>query len=284
MSPRWTLLALLALSPLATGQEPAVNPHGSPTACASCHAPAEAGGYGAALPVVATCRGCHPTADMHPVGMVPNKVQVAKGFPLEDGAVVCSTCHAEPAHGAPHAALPPPFLRGGPYSRVTELCTTCHNPQAYVRTNPHTTRQGPSGSCSACHTRPPKSAALPEDAALRTAPGEACATCHPNATHAGMAEHMGRVVDATIAAKLPGPIALDQGRIACFTCHEVHDGQSGVYDTSKLSMSVLQRARAHEWPDLPLTHPWPGTQADNHLLALPLKGDALCGACHGAGP
>lgn len=263
--------------------EPRVNPHGAPDACGSCHAPAETG-VGAPLPVVATCKGCHPTADMHPVGITPKKITVPPSFPLENGQVVCSTCHTEPAHGGTAAELPAPWFRGGPYARVTELCTTCHAPQAFTRTNPHTPREGPPGACSACHTRPPTPATPPEDAALRMRPAEVCGTCHADVQHAGIPEHMGRTVPPDLAARLPAAVPLANGQIACFSCHEVHDGQGAAHPASKLTMSVVQRARSHEWAEVPLTRAWPGESTENHLLALPLEGDALCGACHGTGP
>jgi hypothetical protein len=206
------------------GDAPRPNPHGASDGCGSCHASAPEG-VGPPLPVVATCRGCHPTADMHPVDLVPTAVHVPDAFPLEGGRVVCSTCHAEPAHGGP--ALPPPYHRGGPYENPRDLCWSCHERAPFERTDPHrplVPRDPTSPTCSACHTTAPVRGAAPEQARLRLAIADTCtATCHLPTPHAGAAEHLGEIVDASVRSALPEGIALTgDGRIACFTCHEVH--------------------------------------------------------------
>jgi len=104
------------------------DPHGQPDACLACHEKPEGDEkVGKPLPVVATCRGCHPTADMHPVNMTPTDVTPHAGWPLDNGQVVCSTCHVEPAHDPEkYANLPKPWHRGGPYPVITDFCYQCH--------------------------------------------------------------------------------------------------------------------------------------------------------------
>ena len=274
------LLALLgaALAGPALGQ----SPHGDPNACAACHAaPAAGQTVGAPLPIVATCRSCHPTADMHPVGMKPNKVQVAAGWPLEDGAVTCATCHAEPAHGGPAAALLAPYHRGGPYQNTLQFCNSCHDTAALTRSNPHGAGRDPqSPTCTACHAGAPAAGAGPGEARTRLPVSEACTNCHPGPIHAGVPEHLGKSLSPAVRASLPPQIAVNNdGTIACWTCHEVHDGgAAGHPSNSPLASGLRALTRAGQdsgllWPD-----------ADPALLALPIDDGALCRACHGEGP
>ena len=269
-----------------------INPHGSPDGCGSCHAPgASAAEPGAPLPIVATCRSCHPTADMHPVGMAPNKVPVAAGWPLEDGKVTCATCHSEPAHGGDAAALKAPWHRGGPYESVTRFCYSCHQAENYALTSPHTPASAGDpreASCSACHTGTPPEGASLDQARLRAGADKACTgTCHTEAPHAGSDEHMGRVVEPAIASALSASMPLLNGQIACFTCHEVH-GTSAVATASgrhTLSDGLHARALERDWSALATPSViWPLGMDSHAMLAEPASDGSLCRACHGAGP
>lgn len=293
-----------AADPAAGTSEPRLNPHGSPDHCDSCHLPLEpvaapgpgapglpnetpaaAPTVGAAMPNVATCRGCHPTADMHPVGMKPNKEHVPSGWPLEDGKVVCSTCHEEPAHGGKVNTVAP-YHRGGPYPNKRDICWTCHERKPFERTDPHhpvTRRDTTSPTCSVCHTVAPKPGATVEKSRLRLTPDETCsATCHQGTIHSGVPEHLGVVVPPEMLAKLPPTFALpDDGKIACYTCHEVHgDGAAAAPRTpGRLALGL----RAYNGN--PTT--WPGEEPTSEhptLLALPVADGSLCQACHGVGP
>lgn len=274
-------LPTVALLALPAGSEEHANPHGRDDACGACHQ-VEDGEVGAPLPVVQTCRGCHPTADMHPVGMPPEHVRIAEGFPLEvDGTVTCATCHAEPAHGEPVGGAP--WFRGGPHDRIGSFCARCHEPERLTRWNPHHAdgadpRQA---SCSACHTRRPRMGVRPEQANLRLDPAAACATCHPAPPHQGVVEHVGREVSETI-------LPLADGRIACFTCHDVHrEGQAGsgvALAPSPLADALHQRAVASDWHGASgVTFPGAARERAS-MLRLPLEQGRLCAACHGEGP
>ena len=289
------LLMLLALPLLGVGGTPP-DPHGDPKACTACHAPAAAGQQvGAALPVVATCRGCHPTADMHAVDVAPVTIKVAPGFPLsEDGLLTCATCHAEPAHGGDEV-VPVPYHRGGPYADTLDLCFQCHDRGTYARHDPHHPvgpREEQDDSCAACHKGPPETRVEAARARLREDPEAACRTCHEGWVHVGASTHVGKTVPEAVARTLPEEIALLDGRIACWTCHEVHATHAEDRVPAKwrgervLGRSLRQGAVESEWdlPDVELD--WPGSVDEEHppLLALPVVDGSLCHACHGDGP
>lgn len=267
------------------------NPHGDPTACTACHAPgATPTEVGAALPIVATCRGCHPTADMHPVGISPNHVKVADGWPLEEGKLTCATCHAEPAHGGDAAALQAPWHRGGPYPNVTRLCYSCHEAESYTRTSPHRPEVGKDPkdtSCAACHSGAPPEGASPEKARLRAGADKACTgSCHSETLHAGAYEHLGKVVEPAVASQLPATMPLHQGAVACYTCHDVHGTTAkGAHSTSALASGLKQRALEEDWRDLATQSVVLPEGDDPHaMLSAPTSDGTLCRACHGAGP
>lgn len=283
-------LALRGADGVAVASGP-TNPHGDANGCTSCHAPGAAPGeVGAALPVVQTCRGCHPTADMHPVGMAPNKIKVAQGWPLEDGKVTCATCHAEPAHGGEAAKLSAPWHRGGPYPSVTRFCYACHEAEGYTRTSPHRPEAGEDptdSSCSACHSGTPAQGAAPEASRLRAGADKVCTgTCHSETLHAGAYEHMGKVVDPAVAAALPDDMPLLGGAISCYTCHDVHDaGSTAAHAPSTLASGLQSRALAHDWSGLASSSVvLPGADEAGAMLATSAADGGLCRACHGAGP
>lgn len=256
----WLLAAALA----------ADSPHGAPDGCPACHLATDAG-VGPARPATPTCLGCHPTADMHPVGVSPVTTRVPDGWPLEDGRVTCATCHVEPAHPGVDPALLSPWHRQGPYPRTLDLCARCHDLADYVRVDPHhATDATPraEGGCAACHTSSPAPGAPLAEARLRTAPDKVCALCHEGPVHHGVEAHLGRPAPAG----LPWPTGPD-GAIACFTCHEVHGGVDGAHGASALARQLRERA------GLP-----PAPEASDHpgLLQAPL--DPLCATCHGVGP
>lgn len=265
-----------------------VSPHGKPDQCLACHAPPPAGApsgtkVGAPLPIVENCRSCHPTADMHPVHVTPSRTKPPADFPLENGQVVCATCHTEPSHEWFNKALPPPWFRDGPYERITDLCVQCHAPTVYKRVEPHQGRTGNMGSCAACHIGPVTPGADQAGWRLRTKPEAACVVCHEGTVHAGTAAHLGKEVPAEVAAKLPPTMALVDGKIACFTCHEVHDGQHSGSVDAPLPQVLRSTAQEHGWAPVPADTIWPGQDTGTALLALPLQGSELCAACHGKG-
>ncbi len=285
------LLALLIVGPaLATEAEPERdNPHEDPTACAACH---EGGpeAPGPALPIVETCTECHEDADMHPVGLVPDAVRVAEGWPLLEGAVSCWTCHTEPACAAGEPS-PEPYLRGGAYERIQGFCYQCHDRETFTREDPHhpdERRSELDSSCAACHTGLPETGAAPEDARLREVEGGVCATCHVEHPHTGTEAHLHQPVEAVPRERIPAEVALaEDGRVRCWSCHEVHDEtpEPGRRWHRGHTLAQALRADAREGWELDDVEHWPCDDPGEHppMLALPLEDGTLCHACHAEG-
>jgi len=226
---------------------------------------------------------------MHPVDIRPEEVAIHGGWPLEDGVVTCATCHAEPAHGGEYAALPKPWHRGGPYRRITEFCYQCHQLHDYTRNDPHhpdEARSATDPTCSACHSTLPETGAGPTESRLRWDDTDACVVCHVGEVHFGVAEHVGKRVPDEIQATLPPSIALHDGDVTCWSCHEVHDGVSTGKLGSRMGEALRGAALETQWKELGEDVIWPGASAADHppLLSLPLQDGALCRACHGDGP
>ncbi len=276
-------LALAAAEPAATTPEPeaALSPHGRADACSACHDPGVDSAVGAPRPSLVNCRTCHPDADMHPVGMKPDQVPVAEGWPLEDGAMVCATCHDEAACDSPVATNPAPWLRGGTPARITDFCFRCHEADGYRRADPHHPEgEGPDGSCSACHTVTPPDQASPEASRLRSAPGELCGQCHEGQIHRGVSTHLGVVLPEAMTATLGGRLPLPaDGQVQCWTCHDVHEHGASPPQGKANRRTAALRAIARE--GRPETSP--ADPEHPPLLALPADGDELCRACHGEG-
>jgi hypothetical protein len=285
------LIPALTVSLGLAAQAPAEveNPHEDPGACAACHL-AGPPNPGPALPIVETCVDCHPDADMHPVGLVPDQVRVAEGWPLLDGAVSCWTCHTEPACRAGEPAEVP-YLRGGPVERMQDFCYRCHDRETYTREDPHhpDERRGEHDStCTACHTGLPETGAAPEDARLREVEGGVCATCHIDEPHLGSRAHLHQQVEAVPLAKVTEPVALPaDGAVRCWSCHEVHDETPEPHSRWHRGHSLAQalRADAREGWELDDVEHWPCDDPGEHppMLALPLEDGSLCHACHAEG-
>jgi len=283
------LLSLLLVTRAYAGSP--VNPHGDPNACGACHDPATDGSAsGAVRPIVKNCRSCHPTADMHPVGVAPTAQVIPEGWPLENGLVVCSTCHGEPAH-QDFTNNQPPYHRGGPYEVLSDLCYTCHDRGGYNRSDPHhpeSSRSNGDPTCAACHSGPPDAGASPENARLRYASNRVCVTCHVSSVHLGAPMHLGAVLAPDRAAKLPASMALLNGEIMCWTCHEVHDSAKEPTGHQRtVAQGLHARILASDWDNLEgeaVTWPGDGDPAHPRLLADSVTDGALCMHCHGRGP
>lgn len=268
--------------------EAPTNPHGAAEACASCHVSTD-GAVGAAKEVAASCYSCHPEETHHPMEMVPTEFHPPAGWPLEQGKVVCTTCHVEPAHAGLSDA-PSPYFRGGPYAVMTDFCFSCHSKSAVVsRTDPHRAASPYAAgdpTCGACHDAVPERGAAPGMAHLRLEPSRACATCHPAVPHLGVDEHVGKQVPAKVIAGLPPEMPLDGSAIACWTCHDVHAGHApGAVGRSDFAKALHAAAIAEPWAEVPADAIYPGALTDRlPMLARPLEKGALCSACHGEGP
>ena len=139
-------------------------------------------------------------------------------------------------------------------------------------------------TCSACHSGLPEPGASPSESRLRFPTEEACVTCHAGSVHAGVAEHVGETMDPTAA---PGLAWMEGGRIACWTCHEVHEPGSAHDTPGDRSAAFRALALREDWTELAADGvTWPGTSEPQHppLLALSADEGDLCRACHGEGP
>ncbi|MFZ5480895.1 MAG: hypothetical protein ACOZNI_29310 [Myxococcota bacterium] len=268
-------LALVPTSGRAT-ESRGESPHARKDACTACHLPGDAATIGAPKPIVDTCTSCHPDADMHPVGIKPRDVKVDGRWPLENGLVTCATCHAEPACDRTREDRAP-FLRGGIPDRKMEFCYRCHQSTKLERTDPHHPTAAAEGAkdptCAACHRAVPKDGAAPAASRLRVPAEESCETCHPGPVHTGVAEHVGQVQEEAPGDGLP---LTKDGKIACWTCHEVHGrgakAPAVAPRTSRIVAAMGVRPAKAPDPE----HP--------SLLALDAEDGSLCRACHGEGP
>lgn len=280
----------MSLLIFASAAQASDSPHGRPDQCVACHTETDTEISGLRQPIVPLCRSCHPNADMHPVGIAPQHIQVPPTWPLEQGRLTCATCHQEPAHATDkytgHAgeSINPtrPWHRGGPYSTTSDLCYQCHTRTEYSRQDPHHPHDD--RTCTACHTKRPAEGAAPDAAALRLEGTRLCGSCHADTQHVGMDAHMGKTMDSP-----PAALAFAAGNtVACWTCHDVHQHSAlPGPSTASIVENLQSRARNTDWAQVvPQDATWPGQAPADHppMLALPLAEGELCRACHGSGP
>lgn len=247
---------------------------------------------GAPLPTAESCGDCHEEADMHPTHVPVVIATVPDDFPLEDGLITCSTCHAEPACNG-NRSRGAPWRRGGPYPHAMSFCWRCHPAEEYGRNDPHhpaERRADDDPTCAYCHTTLPESGAPIAEARLRTDSVKVCDTCHLGDVHYGTATHAGVAIEEADRASLDPKIELDEGSVVrCWSCHEVHgDGERprpAATDDDRPSTTALLPGPDALWVDeAPPARIRPTDPAHPSLLVLPADDGQLCRACHGVGP
>jgi len=139
--------------------------------------------------------------------------------------------------------------------------------------NPHENMVRSKSVCIDCHTRLPKAGEHAADYFLVDAPSENCLGCHAEFEHAGVHEHVGKD-----AEPLPGD---ENGKIACFTCHDPHP--EGVLEGRKVYKAVVNEQTkaliaARELPPSAERHE-PG-EAFGGLLRFSPMSDGGCPPCH----
>lgn len=237
----------------------APDPHGSRQLCFACHAgrirEGEEVRFVSGRDNIKLCNGCHTRPG---VRKAPHVVDLTSsegtwrmdylGYPLNQGKLVCSTCHDEASHGKPDSANPN-FLRGGPYPDVDKFCYRCHLEDKEVYNNPHRQVDGfgriRSESCRFCHRNDPDAGKkTPANLEMIGDDSALCSGCHQIRPHPGVdhlipmkGEKAARKIEYEERQKVLIPLSGD-GRITCSTCHNPHakgvlKGEAGVGGGSK---------------------------------------------------
>ncbi len=265
------------------------------------------------------CASCHRGREERHLGAVVGAGAAAavrtRGGRLEDGRVVCATCHT--AHGARgpslliepygpdrddlcrvcHAGL---AVKGQAAAGSSPACARCHEPHSPrpllapagpVCSGCHADHAGPGDHptltpyCSECHSvhhpvRPPGA----ERALLRVLPagGMLCSRCHPDA---GPPHAAGLPVEASRPGLLRrrGLAPDARGRLDCTTCHRSHGARApGLLVLGRGRLCLYCHPRENPFgPD--------GPRAGPHPVGVSFPdGDPLtCSTCHrahGTGP
>ncbi|MBX3396819.1 MAG: hypothetical protein KF841_15790 [Phycisphaerae bacterium] len=241
------------------------NPHWSATRCDTCHT--MTGPQAAPIPVADVDAGCikchdgiHAVAEAHPVGRpgTTNNTTVPQDWPLNEGRLGCLTCHDVRRHCDVTSTRPArnsAMLRGSGLEGSVKFCLQCHGDAEAWRISPHqqlvangVVREE---SCAYCHAATPT---RPADGhrtgqpQLRAAGSSICLGCHSKHWDYFPGGHLGQAVTGRIAERLlaaraesaidssssdsastpPGAAyPLDEGRVACYTCHNPH--QRGLF-------------------------------------------------------
>ena len=237
------------------------NPHGNRFLCFACHPGKIREGaevpLGANRDVDKLCNGCHGLEGVskspHVVGVSSSSESTWRmdylGYPLQDGKLICTTCHDEVSHRKPDPENPK-FLRGGPYAVKDQFCYRCHLEDKDQLSNPH--RQIDAfgrlrmESCRFCHKNDPKPEKKNYAPNFEMAGEEIgiCANCHEDRPHPDKSHNV--KMDANKLAKKVAYERLHQvvlplgegDTVKCSTCHNPHakgvlKGESGVGAGSK---------------------------------------------------
>lgn len=235
------------------------NPHGDRSLCFSCHLgkikEGEEVQFTKGRDSNDLCNDCHKKPNVKPAPHVVDAVSTEGtwrmdyvGYPLNQGKLLCVTCHLEASQGKRDPANPK-FLRGGPYDEKDKFCYRCHLEDKDAGNSPH--RQlDPFGkvrpeSCLFCHKKVPNPAKPTRiDSELISDESVICMNCHPNRPHPDK-DHLVRPGpnyekkrrEYEIRHEVKLPLAPD-GTITCSTCHNPHakgvlTNESGVGAGSK---------------------------------------------------
>ena len=245
------------------------SPHWRKGSCQSCHeSPQPITGQAQLKSTSAQsiCEECHngrAAPDCrHRSGFAPETARVADfdehlQAGLDEGKVVCTTCHDM----TPHCALDvkqryrnTSFLRNGPYDNTSDQCFGCHSKSGYRQRSPHMhISKGviKEGHCMFCHQSTPQRDAsgqwLPVQFGTDGPLSQLCSGCHmigphPSGSVSGKtgwfhmvvpppayAERMQQSV-ATRGGSLP--LDPNTGEITCATCHNPHNRKLEAYPLS----------------------------------------------------
>ncbi|MBI5206783.1 MAG: hypothetical protein HY934_03235 [Candidatus Firestonebacteria bacterium] len=213
---------------LSLEEEKYINPHFSKTHCTSCHltTPTDSDSkedlkknFKYKGNFIALCNSCHgASANIHPVDIIPpSTMKVPADLPLNDeGKVTCITCHDVGFNNRGIKYL----IRGGDkFSEINELCFRCHNKEDFKKRNPHV-KIKEERKCMFCHIVPPiEGEDTAETVKIKGSIRLLCIRCHSDRPHPGNFKHWIRP-----SMVIPKQFPLDDGSIACSTCHDPHMG------------------------------------------------------------
>lgn len=241
------------------------NPHWSADGCPACHmdaAPVEGAVSLNASDAEALCETCHgDRGDALPCRHASNipvgDIVIAESLrgSLNDGQVVCSTCH-DIVHQCERpkqyfSFQNPGFLRDRTSHESSDYCLKCHDSSDYENLNPHAGFMGtpPRPTCLLCHASFPEtnsSGQLVAEFNMEHDLNDACRGCHdvrphPKSMSIGSAKAAGEwahlvtpseealenMRDSRAESGIELPLNPLNGEIFCATCHNPHDFKVG---------------------------------------------------------
>jgi len=225
------------------------NVHYSVKYCLQCHEKTPKKGsaflkYGGDYKRICKCHYNDTLRDIHPVDVEPPqdiKDRKPDSFPLQNGKIVCSTCHdiyiqCQEREIQQTFAKKQPFLRGRKGMRQKEFCYQCHDEDKFQRYNPHKqldeNKQIIEIRCLYCHVEVPDvKKSTHEDIKLIGDFVMVCDRCHNKASEKSLhASHLrvpsGKVFASIKQVEIKFGIVLPMdknGKITCATCHNPHE-------------------------------------------------------------
>ena len=249
----------LATAPAIAEAAKSPSPHWRKNSCQACHLEAQPTAGQAALkatPAQAVCSECHGKkgfsvcrhrSDMTPESGRTSEFDDALQTGLDDGKVVCNTCHDM----TPHCELDVKqryrnrsFLRGGPFDKRSQQCFGCHSKSGYRQRSPHrqvSKGKIKEGTCIFCHGSVPQQDASgqwkPVQFSTKWRLSQLCSGCHgikphPSASMKGKTgwihmvvpppDYLERMQQKVATAGGSMPLDPNTGEITCTTCHNPH--------------------------------------------------------------
>ena len=233
-----------------------VNPHWSKSTCQTCHvdaAPAAGNLVFQGGDPEALCESCHGERGgarpcRHNSGLTPAAITIPEAYAasLEDGKIVCTTCHdlvfqclnANPGYRGAN----PGFVRGRESRVRSDACLLCHDGSAVEQLNPHEMEAGdpPQPTCTFCHASMPvrdENGWISVDFHVEGSLNDICFGCHRVPPHPGFSfggpatwdhlvipsrELLDNMKEAEQTRGVSFPIDPNTAEIHCATCHNPH--------------------------------------------------------------
>jgi len=275
------LVIMLLVAGVSVAAAAGDDPHWSKGTCRSCHVDAKPTAGNIVLretDAEAQCASCHAGSGgardcKHLSGIPADPLQIGAEFQanLEDGRLVCSTCHdityqcMNPSK--PYSFMNPGFLRARMSQATGEYCFQCHEKSGYEKLNPHTGTvvDPPAPTCLLCHTSLPEARATGRTTLefnMQHDLNDACRGCHVVAPHpqsmssmnpevswvhlvVPSAEVMQSMRESAVETGVVLPLSPLNGEVFCATCHNPHDVRVGGPQGSE-APGIKNRLRMNE--------------------------------------